>query len=129
MAAKPPQKFSLERQQVSRFPVEERAISLKRAVTNAAGQPFQKRARPALHPNPVHKPPNQRVYIPQGQTVQQPKPGSQRQGKSFRVPVQSNQAKVQQAKVQQAKVRQLAQGKKASSSGGNHSSASASHKR
>ena len=124
MAAKPPEKFSLERQQVSRFPVEERAISLKRAVTNAAGQPFQKRARPALPPNPVHKPPNQRVYIPQGQTVQQPKPGSQRQGKSFRAPVQSN-----QAKVQQAKVRQLAQGKKASSSGGNHSSASASHKR
>ena len=124
MAANPPEKFSLERQQVSRFPVEERAISLKRAVTNAAGQPFQKRARPALPPNPVHKPPNQRVYIPRGQTVQQPKPGSQRQGKSFRVPVQSN-----QAKVQQAKVRQLAQGKKASSSGGNHSSASASHKR
>ena len=91
------EKLSLERQQVSRFPIEERAISLKRAATNAAGQPIQKRARPALPPNPVHKPTNQRVYVPQGQAVQQPKPGTQKQGKSFKAPVQTNQAKAQHA--------------------------------
>ena len=145
------EKLSLERQQVSRFPVEERAISLKRAVTSAAGQPFQKKARPALPPNPVHKPVNKRVYVPQGQKVQQPKPGAHGQGKSFKAPIRPN-----QAKAHQANIRQSAQGNKASplaaaaklnfkkpkfntipkpfapsasSSGGNPGTSSASHKR
>ena len=50
------EKLSLERQQVSRFPVEERAISLKRTVTSAAGQQQYHRKRlsgvPSAPPTP-----------------------------------------------------------------------------
>ena len=48
------EKLALERQQVSRFPAEERAISLKRAATTPAGLPPKKRQRPTLPPNPVY---------------------------------------------------------------------------
>ena len=145
------EKLSLERQQVSRIPADQMAISLKRAAISAAEQPFQKKARPALPPDPVRKPTNKRVFVPQVSTVQKPNPGSQGQGKYFRTPVQSN-----QAKVQQAKGRQSAQGNNttslataatlnfkkpklntipkpfappASSSGSNPGTSSASHKR
>ena len=48
------EKLALERQQVSRFPAEERAISLKRAANVPAGLPPKKRLRPSLPPNPTY---------------------------------------------------------------------------
>ena len=97
------EKLALDRQQVSRFPAEERAISLKRAATSTAGQPFQKKARPALSPNPVYGTGNRRVYTPQGQAARAPNPGAQSQGRTFRAPVHPNQSKAHQAKAQQPK--------------------------
>ena len=58
------EKLFLERQQVSRFPAEERAISLKRAVTSTAGQPFQKKARPSLPPIQSTNPPTRGFLFP-----------------------------------------------------------------
>ena len=119
------EKLALERQQVSRFPVEERAISLKRAASSTAGQPFKKRVRPSLPPNPVYKTVNRKALAPQGQAVRAPKPGTFGQTRPFRNPLHPNEPNAQQAKAQQPKaqparaqqpnVGQAGQKKKASS--------------
>ena len=90
------EKLSLERQQVARFPIEERAIALKRTATSIAMHPHHKKTRSALPPNPVYKPSNQRVYVPPAQ-AQQPKPGNQKQAKPYKPPAQLGQAKAQHA--------------------------------
>ena len=97
------EKLALERQQVSRFPVEERAISLKRAAISAAGQPLKKKVRPSLPPNPVYKTPNKRTYVPQGQVVRTPGSGPYGQVRPFRNPLHPSEPKPQQAKAQQPK--------------------------
>ena len=89
---------------MSRFPAEERVISLKRAATNSAGHPFQKKVRPGLPPNPVYSTGNRRVFTSQGQAARTPNPGAQGQGRSFRAPVHPNQPKAHQTKAQQPKV-------------------------
>ena len=120
------EKLALERQQVSRFPVEERAISLKRAATVAvpAGLPPKKRLRPSLPPNPAYNPAIRRNYVPQ------PKAGtssnaSRFQARPFRNPLhpaesdaqqtKARQAKAQPARAQQSKVEQAGRKRKATS--------------
>ena len=97
------EKLALERQQVSRFPVEERAISLKRAATVAvpAGLPPKKRLRPSLPPNPAYNP-TKKIYIAQ------PKAGTSSmanrfQPRPFRNPLHPAEPDAQQTKVRQAK--------------------------
>ena len=84
------EKLALERQQVSRFPVEERAISLKRAAINPAGHPLKKRG----------------PYTPQGQAVRPPKSGPYSQVRPFRNPLHPAEPSAQQAKAQQPKAQQ-----------------------
>ena len=91
------EKLSLERQQVTRFPVEEMAIARKRTATTIAQHPHQKRTRSSLPPNPVFKPSNQRAYVPPAQVAHQPKAGSQKAPRPYRQPGQAGQAKPQQA--------------------------------
>ena len=100
------EKLALERQQVSRFPVEERAISLKRAAINPAGHPLKKRVRPNLPPNPAYKTANRRPYTPQGQAVRPPKSGPYSQVRPFRNPLHPAEPSAQQAKAQQPKAQQ-----------------------
>ena len=119
------EKLALERQQVSRFPVEERAISLKRAATVAvpAGLPPKKKLRPSLPPNPAYKP-TKSVYIAQ------PKAGTSSmakrfQARPFRNPLhptepdaqqpKARQPQAQPAKAQQARVEQGGKKRKANS--------------
>ena len=97
------EKLALERQQVSRFPVEERAISLKRAAASTAGQPFKKRVRPNLPPNPVYKTVNRKALASQSQAVRTPNSGPFGQTRPFRNPLHPNEPKAQQAKAQQSK--------------------------
>ena len=97
------EKLALERQQVSRFPAEERAISLKRAATISAGLPSQKRVRLDLPPNPVYSTGNRRVFTSQGKAARTPSPGAQGQGRAFRAPALPVQPKAHQPKAQQPK--------------------------
>ena len=120
------EKLALERQQVSRFPVEERAISLKRAAAVPAGLPPKKRLRPSLPPNPAYNPAIRKNYVPQ------PKAGTSISNASrtfhprpFRNPLhppeseaqqtKARQAKAQPARAQQSKVEQGGQKRKAAS--------------
>ena len=102
------EKLALERQQVSRFPVEERAISLKRAATVAvpAGLPPKKKFRPTLPPNPSYKP-TKSVYI--AQPLATSSMAKHFHNKPFRNPPQTTNAqqpKAQQPQAQPAKTQQ-----------------------
>ena len=121
------EKLALERQQVSRFPVEERAISLKRAATVAvpAGLPPKKRLRPSLPPNPAYNPAIRRNYVPQPKAGTSSNASRSFQARTFRNPLhpaesdaqqtKARQAKAQPARAQQSKVEQAGQKRKATS--------------
>ena len=116
------EKLALERQQVSRFPVEERAITLKRAATVAvpAGLPPKKKLRPSLPPNPAYKP-TKSVYI--AQPLATSSMAKRFQAKPFRNPPQptdaqqpkARQSQAQPAKTQQARAEQGGKKRKANS--------------
>ena len=116
------EKLALERQQVSRFPVEERAISRKRAATVAvpAGLPPKKKFHPTLPPNPGFKP-TKSVYIPQPLATSSM--AKHFHNKPFRNPPQpanaqqpkAQQPQAQPAKTQQARAEQGAKKRKANS--------------
>ena len=98
------EKLALERQQVSRFPVEERAISLKRAATVPAGLPPKKRIRPSLPPNPTFNPALRRKNPPQPKAGTSSSASYPIQKRPFRNPLHPAEPDAQQAKGRQAKI-------------------------